>query len=39
MKDIVIGLGKPKRVSKARGHVELENGLRMPKESKWTKDA
>ena len=32
MKDIAIGLGKPKRVSKARGNVELENGLRMPKE-------
>ena len=36
---MVIGAGKPKRVRKAHGNAELENRLRMPKESKWAKDA
>ena len=36
---MVIGAGKPKRVRKAHGNAELENRLRMPKESKWAEDA
>ena len=39
MKDIIIGLGKPKRVVKVNGNVKLENEPRMPKESKWAEDA
>ena len=39
MKDKVIGSGKSKKISKTHENTELENGLRMPKESKWAKDA
>ena len=39
MKDKVIGLGKPKGVSKAHENAELGKGPKGPKESKWAKDA
>jgi len=39
MEDKIIGSGKPKELVKAYGYADLENGLRMPKESKWAKDA
>ena len=32
MKDMVIGTGRSKRVSKSSWNVELKNGPRMPKE-------
>ena len=35
----VIGLGKPKRVSKGSWESRIGKGLRKPKESKWAKDA
>ena len=35
----VIGLGKPKRVSKGPWKSRIGKGLRKPKESRWTKDA
>ena len=31
--------GSPKKLVKAHGNAELENGPRMPKESKWADDA
>ena len=34
----VIGLGKPKRVSKGSWESRIGKGPRKPKESKWTKD-
>ena len=34
-----MGQKNPKKLVKAHGNAELENGSRMPKESKWTKDA
>ena len=39
MKDKVIGPGNPKRVSKSPCECRIRNGLRMPKERKWAKDA
>ena len=39
MKDVVIRLGKPKRVSKSLWENRVGNGPRMPKESKWDEDA
>ena len=39
MKDKVIGQGSPKELIKTYGNAELENGPRMPKESKQAKDA
>ena len=39
MKDMIIRLGKPKKLVEAHVNIELENGPRMPKESKWAKDA
>ena len=35
----VIGLGKPKRVSKGPWESRIRKGLMKPKEVKWTKDA
>ena len=35
----VIGLRKPKRVSKGPWESRIGKGPRKPKESKWTKDA
>ena len=35
----VIGLGKPKRVSKGPWESRIGKGPRKPKESKWAKDA
>ena len=35
----IIGLEKPKRVSKDLWESRIEKGPRKPKESKWTKDA
>ena len=34
-----MGQGSLRELAKAHGYVELENGLRMPKESKWAKNA
>ena len=34
-----MGQGSPKELVKAHGYAELENGPRIPKESKWAKDA
>ena len=34
-----MGQGSPKELVKAYGNAKLENGPRMPKESKWAKDA
>ena len=34
-----MGQGRPKELVKAHGNAELENGLRMPEESKWAEDA
>ena len=39
MKDKIIKLRKPKKLVEAHVNTELENGPRMPKESKWAKDA
>ena len=36
---MIIRLGKPKELVEAHVNTELENGPRMPKESKWAKDA
>ena len=38
MKYKVIGLGKPKRVSKGPWESRIGKGPRKPKESKWAKD-
>ena len=34
-----MGQGSPKELIKAYGNAELENELKMPKDSKWAKDA
>ena len=34
-----MGQGSPKELVRAYGYAELKNGPRMPKESKWAKDA
>ena len=34
-----LGQGSTRELVKAHGIAELENGPRMPKESKWAKDA
>ena len=34
-----MGQGSPKKLVKAHGNAKLENGLKMPKESKWAEDA
>ena len=39
MKYKVIGLGKPKRVSKGPWESRIGKGPRKPKEIKWAKDA
>ena len=39
MKDKVIGPGRPKELVKAHGKAGLEKRPRMPKKSKWAKDA
>ena len=39
MRNKKIGSGKPNGVSKSPWYTELENESRMPKESKWAKDA
>ena len=36
---MIIRLRKPKKLVEAHVNTELENGPRMPKESKWAKDA
>ena len=35
---MIIRLRKPKKLVEAHVNTELENGPRMPKESKWAKD-
>ena len=34
-----MGQGSPKELVKTHGNAKLENGPRMPKESKWAEDA